>query len=133
MNGGAGQGDGGMVVGIERLRDDDLIAVVQNGGHDHLQGLAAAGGGQDIPPLQLDADAGIVAADGIHQHRNAAGGSVGQNRVMEIFNGLVENIGGLNIGLADVQMVNLDSALGGCVGVRVELTHGGEPAALHFG
>ena len=133
VNGGAGQGDGGMVVGIEGLRDDDLIAVVQNGGHDHLQGLAAAGGRQDIAPLQLHTDALVVGAYRVQQHGDTAGGSVGQDRVMEILNGLVENIRGLNIGLADVQMVDLDSALSGCVGVRVELTHGGEPAALHFG
>ena len=133
MNGGAGQGNGGVVIGIERLRNDDLIAIVQNGGHDHLQGLAAAGGGQDISPLQGDADTLVVGADSVQQHGDAAGGRIGQDRVVEILNGLIEDIRGLDIGLANVQVVNLDSALSGCIGVRVELTHGGEPAALHFG
>ena len=40
--------DQGIVVGVEGLRDEDLVAVVQDAVHGDLQRLAAAGGDEDI-------------------------------------------------------------------------------------
>ncbi|SCJ67906.1 Uncharacterised protein [uncultured Blautia sp.] len=44
----AGDTDKGVVIGIEGLRDQDLVSLVQNAGQGHLQRLAAAGGGVDV-------------------------------------------------------------------------------------
>jgi hypothetical protein len=48
VDGCAGETDEGVVVGIEGLRHDDLVAVVKDAGHEHLQGLAAAGGDKNV-------------------------------------------------------------------------------------
>ena len=45
----------GIVVGVEGLRHQQLIAIVQDTGHDEFQGLTAAGGGQNVLPLWLSA------------------------------------------------------------------------------
>ena len=133
VDGGTGQGDGGVVVGVEGFWYNYLVPVVQDGGHYHLQGLAAAGGGEDLGTLQLHADAFVVAPHGIQKLGYAAGGGVGQHRVVEITDGLIEYIRGFDIGLADIQMVDFDSAFSGGCGIGVEFTHGRESAAFHFG
>ena len=128
-----GEGDGGGVVGIEGLGDDDLVPVVEDGGEDHLQRLAAAARGEDLVPCQLHADALIVAAHRVEIDRHAARGGVGHDLIRVIPQRLVEGRGSLHIRLADVQMIDFDAALLDLVRVGIEFPHGGEAAALHFG
>ena len=130
---GSGQGDGGVIVGVEGLGNDDLVPVVQQSGHGHLQGLAAAGGGQDIRPAQLHADTPVVMAHRVQQLRHAAGGRVLQDGLAEGLQGLKVGVRGDDVRLADVQVIDLDAALDGLGGLSVELTHGGEPAFFHLG
>ena len=63
--------DHGVVVGIEGLRDQDLVAVVQDAVEHDLQRLAAAGGDQDLARLKVHIQIVIILLDGIDQHRQS--------------------------------------------------------------
>ncbi len=128
----AGNADEGVVVGVEGLRDEDLVPVVQNAGGGELKGLAAAEGGQNIFQLQGDAEAPIVVPDGLQIYVHAAGGGVGQDGIPEVPHGVKEGLGGLHVGLSDVQMEHAPS---GCLRrhhVGVEFPNRGEAARLAF-
>ena len=127
------QRDGGRVVGIEGLGDDDLVPVVKDGGEDHLQSLAAAAGGQDLVAGKLHADALKVAAHRVKIGGHAAGGGVGHDLVGVITQGIEEGGGGLHIGLADIQVIYFNAALLDLIRVGVEFPHRRKAAALHFG
>ena len=77
-----------MVVRVERLRNDDLVAVIQKTVAGDLKRLAAAGGDENIAVLQLHADAVIIALYGLQQRRNAGRGRVSQRGLMEIADSL---------------------------------------------
>lgn len=70
-----GSGDKGMIVRIERLRNDDLVAVVQNTVACDLERFAPARGDEHIPRVQRHADARIIAADRVDQRRDAGEGA----------------------------------------------------------
>ena len=131
-DGGARQGDRGVVVGIEGFGNDDLVTVVQNGGHGHLQSLAAAGGDKNVLVCQVNADVAVVAAHRVQQDGKAAGRGIGQNRLGKFAHGLKIGVGRNDIGLADVQVVYFDAAFYRLRRVAVEFTHGGQTAFFHF-
>ena len=128
-----GQSDRGVVVGIERLGDDDLVAVVQNRGKGHLQRFAAAGGGQNVSAFQLDADAPVIIPHRVQINRQTARGRIGDDLLVKVFQGLIERGGRLDIRLADVQGVDPDAAFFGLLRIGIELAHGRKAAAFHFG
>ena len=72
----AGAVDKGIVIGIEGLRDQDLVIRVQYAAQGNLQGFAAAGGHQNVPFPIIDADAGIVPLNRLDQLRNAGAGGI---------------------------------------------------------
>ena len=127
-----GEGDGGVVVGIKGLGNDDLVPIVQNGGEGHLQRLAAAGGGQDLTALQLNADALVVATHRIQKDGHAGRRRIGHDGIVELLERLVEGRRGLHVRLADVQVIDFQSPCLGLGRGGVELAHWGKPAALHF-
>ena len=133
MNLRTGQCDRGVVVGIEGLGNDDLVAVVENRGKGHLQRLAAAGGGQDISTLQLDADASVIITHCVQVDRQTARRRIGDDLLIKVLQRLKEGRGSLHIRLADVQVIDLDAAFFGLLCIGIELAHGGKTAALHFG
>lgn len=100
-----------MVVGVERLGDDDLVAVVEQTVGRDLQRFAAAGRHKDVGLAQLHADVPVIALDRGDQLRNAGGGRVGQHGRAEIVDRVIEGIRRVDIGLADIQMIDL---LAGC-------------------
>ena len=119
-----------LVVGVERLGDEDLVAVVEDALEDDGQGLAAAGGDQDLVLLEGHIQLGIVILDGVDELRHTGGGRVLQDGELEIADGLEILRGRLDIGLADVQVIDLAALFLGGHREGVELPHGGEPA-LH--
>ena len=113
----------GIVVGVERLRHQQLIAIVQDTGHDEFQGLTAAGGGQNVLPLQLHAQFGVISPHSVDIGGQAGGRCVFQCRLPEFPDRLIEGLRGLYIRLADIQMVN-GPACGNClICAGVELTN----------
>ena len=124
----AGDPDEGVVVGIERLGDQDLVVVIQDALQNHLQSFAAAGGSQDIPTLQRNVQLGIVAADRLDQLGDTGRGSILQNRRVEISDGVKEHRGRFNIRLTNIQMIDLAALLLRCQGIRMEFAHGGKTA-----
>ena len=131
-DGGAGQGDRGVVVGVKGLGNDDLVPIVQQGGHGHLQGLAAAVGDKDVLVLQLNADVLVVTAHGIQQDGDTTGRSISQDRLRKIAHGLKIGVRRNDIGLTDIQMIYLDAAFYRLCRVAVEFAHGRQTAFFHF-
>ena len=126
----AGDADKGVVVGVEGLRNQDLVSLVQNAGQGHLQRLAAAGGGVDVRLLQVDVQVGVVALHRRQKLGHAGGRRVGQHRVLEVLHRVKEGLGRLNVRLADIQMIDLTA-----LGLRrqlvgQELPHGRELTPL---
>ena len=75
----------------------------------------------------------IVLLDGIDQNGDTGGGSILQNRLLEVLDGIKESLGSLDVGLADVQMINGLAGSFGLHSVGVKLTHGGQAALFDFG
>ena len=125
--------DEGIVVGVEGLRDQDLVPLVQDAAHGHLQRLAAAGGGQDVPLRQGRADALIVALHRLHIRRHAGRGGIGQDLAAVAVDGVKEGRGRGDVRLTDVQMMDLQAPGLRLQGVGMELAHRGEMALLHLG
>ena len=113
----------GIVVGVERLRHQQLIAIVQDTGHDEFQRLTAAGGGQNVLPLQLHAQFGVIAPHSVDIGGQAGGRCVFQCRLPELPDRLIKGLRGLYIRLADIQMIN-GPACGNClICAGIELTN----------
>ena len=132
MDAGAGGVDHGGVVGVEGLRDEDLVAIVQDALEDDGQSLGTTGGDEDLVLLEVHVQVVIVLLDGIDQFGHTRRGSVLQDRLAEVAHSLEKLRGGLHIGLTDIQVIDL-AALGfGCHCVGMELTHGGQTALFDF-
>ena len=116
--------DEGIVVGIEGLRDQNLVPFVQKAAHHHLQRLAAAGGGQDVLLRQRRADALIVALHRRHILRHTRGRGVGQHIAAVMAHGVKEGRRRGDIRLTDVQVMDLHAPLLRRQGVGMELAHG---------
>ena len=128
----AREGDGGVVVRIERLRNDDLVAAVEQAGHRQLQCLTAAGGRQDLAVLKLHSYAGVIVLHRVEELGHADGRRVGEYGFGEISERFEKYVRRFNVGLADVQMINFNTAFFGLCRIACEFTHGGKAAALHF-
>ena len=102
----AGGMDEGGVVGVIGLRDDDLGIGVQNAQAGQEQCLAAAGGDQHIPGLQLHPQALVVAPDGLNELGVAGGSIVGQGLMVKGPDGIVVGRRRSNVRLADVQVID---------------------------
>ena len=117
----------GVVVGIERLGDEDLVAVVEDAVHGDLQRLAAAVGDKDITGVEVHVQIGVILSDRLDQLRDTGGRRIGQHRQIKVLHRVKIRLGRFNIGLADVQVIDLLS-----LGLRrhrigVELAHGDSP------
>ena len=113
----------GIVVGVEGLRHQQFIAIVQDTGHDEFQGLTAARSGQNVLSLQLHAQLGVIAPYSVDICGQAGGRCVFQRRFPEFPDRLIEGLRGLYIRLADIQMVN-GPACGNClICAGIELTN----------
>ena len=98
----AGYPDKGIVVGIKGLRNQDLVAVVQNAGQGNLQRLAAAGRRQDVPLLKRDIQLAVIALHRLQIGRYARGRCVAQNRLSEFPDRVKKHLRRLNVRLSDV-------------------------------
>ena len=127
-DGGDGRAAGahhGVVVGVERLGDEDLVAVVEDALERDGKRLAAAGGDVDLALIEVHIELIVVALDGVDQLGDTGGGSVFEHGLLELADGFKKGGRGLHVGLADVQVIDLDAARLGRHRIGVELTHRG--------
>ena len=117
--------DEGGVVGVIGLWDDDLGIGVQNAQAGQEQCLAAAGGDVDLALIEVHIELIVVALDGVDQLGDTGGGSVFEHGLLELADGFKKGGRGLHVGLADVQVIDLDAARLGRHRIGVELTHRG--------
>ena len=124
--------DHGVVVGIVGLGDEDLVAVLQDAVEDDLDGLAAAGGDEDLVLVEVYIQAVVVLPDGVNEHGHPGRGGVLQHRRVEIAHRLEELGRGLDVRLTDVELI--DRLPGGLGRHRVgmELPHGRLPGVFRF-
>ena len=106
-DGGAGDPDKGVVIGVIGLGRQHLVAVLQDAGEDDLQRLAAAVGSQNVVAGDGIAHACVVVPDGLHIALHAGRGGVGQNGLAEALDGVKECLGSLNVRLTDIQVQDL--------------------------
>ena len=132
MDDASGGRDERVIVRIERLGDNDLVAVVQQTVCRDLQCFAAAGGDEDVGLVQLHADIAVISLDRFDQFRDAGRGCVGQNRRAEIVDCVVQCVRRVDIGLADIQMIDFLAGCRCCHCVGMEFAHGGLPACKCF-
>ena len=130
-HGAAGAGHG-VVVGVEGLRDEDLVAVVENAVHGDLEGLGAAVGDEDVLGGEVHIQRSIVVPDGLNEGGDAGRGCVLQHRQVKAADGIEERLGRLDIRLTDVQVIDVPALGLGGHRIGVEFTHGRQAAFLHF-
>ena len=128
----SGEGHEGGIVGVKRLGDDDLVALVEDAGKGDLKRLGAAGGDEHLLAVYRCVDSSVVVDDGVYHLGNAVGGRVLQNRLGEVFNRLKVGLGGRDVRLADVKVVNLLAVFHGLGGVGSEFSHGRKPAFFYL-
>ena len=118
--GGAAEGD---VVGICGLGQDYLVARVEGRQECQEHGLGAAGGDDDLVGAEVD----VVAAVVLHELVTQAGVTVRrgilENLAVDVLEGVEAALGRREIGLADVEAVDLDAACTGLVGQGRELAY----------
>ena len=120
--------DHGVVVGIEGLGNQDLVAVVEDALQNNLKRLGAAGGDQDLILLKVHIQIVVVLLDCVNQNGHAGRGGIFQNGLVELPDGVEELLWSFHVRLADVQMINLLALGFGCHRVGVELAHRGKAA-----
>ena len=113
----------GVVVGVIGLGDDDLVAGVEAAGESHLQSLAAAGGHQYALGRDVDAVLLVVLAQLLAVALYTGAGAVGQHVDLGVRQLLQGSLRGLDVGLADVQVVHVYAVGLGGVGERYEFAY----------
>ena len=129
----------GVVVGIEGLGDQNLVAVVEDALQNDLKGLGTAGRNQNLVFFKVHIQIVVILLDRIDQNRHTGGRGIFQNGLIELTDGVEELLGRLYIGLADVQVVDLLSLCFSSHRIGVEFPHRGKAAffdlagELHLG
>src|SRR5688572_21769114 len=95
------------VVGVEGLEDDDLVARLEESPERELERLAPADRGEHLGRRDVEADVLVVAG-----HRLAELGNPGRRRVGDVLPGIApdplhHDLGRGEVGLADVELVDL--------------------------
>ena len=122
----------GVVVGVEGLRNDDLIAIIQNAVERDGKRFAAAGGDDHVVGLQMNVQIGVIFFDSLDHFRDTGGGSVLKHGLLKVFDSIKISLRRFNVGLADVEMVNLRAPLFGFYLIGIEFADGRKIAFLHF-
>ena len=112
------------VIGIERIGDDYLVAGVQAAHKGKQHGLGASGGDNYFIGTQINSILGIIADHLGPERKVAVGGTVLQNAAIQVVQDIQRTIGGLYVGLADIQMIHVNAVAFGRLGIGGELADG---------
>ena len=80
----------------------------------------------------MDVQVGVIFLDRFNHLRNTGGGSVFKNRLLEVLDRIKIRLRRFNIGLANVEMINLCATLLCLYLIRIEFADGRKIAFLHF-
>lgn len=105
----------GVVVGVVRFGDDDFVVGVEADGEGELQGLAAAVGDDDLVGGHLDAMTMVVLAEFLAIGHIAGAVAVGEDADLGLSEDFESALGGLDIGLADVEVIDMDATFFCCI------------------
>ena len=122
----------GVVVGIKRLRNENFVAVVKNALERDLKRLAAAGGDVDLTFVKVHVELVVIVLDRVDQLRDARRRCVGEHRLLEVTDCLEKRGRSLYVGLADVEVIDVDAACLCRHRVRVELAHWRQAAFFYL-
>ena len=114
----------GHIVGVRRLRDDDLVARIEAAHECEQHRLGAARGDDDLVRGELDLVALIVVHERLAQRAEALRRAVFQHLAVYVLEHVERLLRRRQVGLADVQAVDLHSPLLGGVRQRGEHTDG---------
>ena len=122
----------GVVVGVEGFRDDDFIAGIHTAVEGEKEAFAATGGDDDLIGGDLNTHAVVVFHQFLAVAEIAGGVAVGNHRNIGVTHGVAGTFRGLDVGLTDVQMINVNAATFGSIGEGDELPDGGRLHACTF-
>ena len=112
------------IVGIGRFGHDNLVARIQTGQKGEEHSLRTAAGDDDVIGREVDMVLLII----LHQlgpvAQIALAGTVFQYLAVDVSDGIDGRSGCRQVRLSDIQMINMDTALLGCVGQGSELPDG---------
>ena len=120
----------GVVIGVIRLGDDDFVARIEADGESHLQSLATTVGDNHLVGGDIDAVAVIIVAKGTAIGGDTGGVAVFQHTLVLRHlvslhrQGLEGACRGLDVGLADIQVIHVHTTFFGGIGEGDELTDG---------
>ena len=114
----------GHVVGVGRFGNDDLVTGVEarHEGEEHR--LGAPGRDDDLVGRELDLVLLVVRHELFAQRAVAVAGAVFEHLAVDVLQGLESHLGGRQVGLSDVQVVDFRTACRGGFGQRHEFADG---------
>ena len=118
----------GVIIGVIRFWNDDFVARVEAHGEGHLQSLATARGDKHLVRRDIDTVPMVIVAQGAAIGRDARRVAVFQHTVAgrKFLGGLSQSLQStlwsLDVGLADVEMIHMDTAFLGGIGKRNKFT-----------
>ena len=89
-----------------------------------LRQVAAAGGDEDVVGRQVNPQFVIIAPHSVNEHRHTGRLGIGQSLAVKVPHGVIVSRGRGQVGLSDVQVIDLLALLLGLHGVGMELPHG---------
>ena len=115
----------GHVVGIGRFGDDDLVARVETRHEGEQHGFGTARGDDDLLGREFDLVLVVVGDQLLTQRTIAVAGAVFQYFAVDAFQRVESYLRGREVGLSDVQVVDLDPSCPGGIGQRHEFAYRG--------
>ena len=115
----------GHVVGVGRFGNDDFVARVEARHEGEEHGLGAARGDDDLLGREFDLVLLVIGHQLFAQRAVAVAGAVFQHLAVDVFQGFEPLLRRREVGLADVQVVDLRSPGAGRVGQRDEFAYRG--------
>ena len=112
-----------VVVGIERFGDDNLVARIHTAVESEQQTLAATRGDENFIGRKFDAHAVVIFNQLLAVTQVTSGVGISDNRHISVLDSLTSTLGCLDIRLADIQVINVNSARLGCIGERHQFTN----------
>ena len=80
----------------------------------------------------MNVQIGVIFFDSLDHFRDTGGGSVLKHGLLKVFDSIKISLRRFNVGLADVEMVNLRAPLFGFYLIGIEFADGRKIAFLHF-